>query len=62
VRNLIKAGIARGEFKRQDPRVAGFALLGAINWIPKWYRTEGELSSEAIAEQFADFFLRALHA
>jgi AcrR family transcriptional regulator len=62
VRNLIKAGIARGEFRRQDPRIAGFALLGAINWIPKWFRPEGELSSEAIAEQFADFFLQALHA
>jgi AcrR family transcriptional regulator len=62
VRSLIRAGIARGEFRRQDARVAGFALLGAINWIPKWYRPEGELSSAAIAGQFADFFLRALQA
>jgi AcrR family transcriptional regulator len=61
VRALIKAGIARGEFRRQDPRIAGFALLGAINWIPKWYRPGGELSSQEIAEQFADFFLRSLH-
>ena len=62
VRALIKAGIARGEFRRQDPRIAGFALLGAINWIPKWYRPDGELSSQEIAEQFADFFLRSLYA
>jgi AcrR family transcriptional regulator len=62
VRALIKAGIARGEFRRQDPRIAGFALLGAINWIPKWYRPGGELSSQEIAEQFADFFLRSLYA
>jgi len=61
VRALIKAGIARGEFRRQDPRIAGFALLGAINWIPKWYRPDGELSSQEIAEQFADFFLRSLY-
>jgi AcrR family transcriptional regulator len=62
VRALIRAGIARGEFRRQDPRIAGFALLGAINWIPKWYRPDGELSSQVIAEQFADFFLRSLYA
>ena len=62
VRALIRAGIARGEFRRQDPRIAGFALLGAINWIPKWYRPDGELSSQEIAEQFADFFLRSLYA
>lgn len=62
VRALIKAGIARGEFRRLDTRIAGFALLGAINWIPKWYRPGGELSSQEIAEQFADFFLRSLYA
>jgi hypothetical protein len=59
---LIKAGIARGEFRRLDSRIVGFALLGAINWIPKWYRPGGELSSQEIAEQFADFFLRSLYA
>lgn len=62
VRALIKAGIARGEFRRLDSRIVGFALLGAINWIPKWYRPGGELSSQEIAEQFADFFLRSLYA
>ena len=62
VRELIKTGIALGDFARQDPRVAGFAILGAINWIPKWYRSDGELSARAIADRFADMFVRALRA
>jgi AcrR family transcriptional regulator len=62
VRELIKAGIAQGDFAKQDPRTAGFAILGAINWIPKWYRPDGELTARAIAQRFADMFVRALRA
>jgi len=62
VRELIREGIARGDFAKQDARTAGFAILGAINWIPKWYRADGELAARAIAERFADMFVRALRA
>ena len=60
VRELIAGGVAQGAFAKQDARTAGFAILGAINWIPKWYRPDGELSARAIADRFADMFLRAL--
>src|SRR5688572_29722683 len=60
VRRLIERGMRSGEFRACDPRLAGFAMLGAINWIPKWYRPEGELSAGEIAEGFADQFLRSL--
>jgi TetR/AcrR family transcriptional regulator len=62
VRELIETGIGRGEFPAQDVRTAGFAMLGAINWIPKWYRVDGELSAQAIAERFATMFIAALRA
>jgi AcrR family transcriptional regulator len=62
VRELIEAGIGGGELPAQDVRTAGFAILGAINWIPKWYRADGELSARAIAERFADMFMAALRA
>lgn len=62
VRALIRQGIAAGEFAAPNVRTAGFAILGAINWIPKWYKPDGELGAAAIARQYADFFLRALKA
>lgn len=62
IRELIQAGVSGGEFPAQDVRTAGFAILGAINWIPKWYRSDGELSAGAIAERFADMFMAALRA
>jgi AcrR family transcriptional regulator len=60
VRALIREGVARGDFKRVDVRLAGFAVLGAINWIPKWYHPRGELSAAEVADAFADFLVAAL--
>ncbi len=62
VRQIIREGVERGEFRKVDPRLAGFAILGAINWIPKWYNPKGELSSAEIADAFADFLVAALEA
>jgi AcrR family transcriptional regulator len=60
VRRLIQEGVKRGEFRKQNVAVAGFAILGAINWIPKWFRPDGPLSSAEIAEAFADQLIRSL--
>lgn len=62
MRRLIEEGIAAGEFPNQDVRMAGFAILGSINWIPKWYRAGGPSTATEIAEYHADFFLSALRA
>lgn len=60
VRELITTGAARGEFECADIKLAGLAMLGAINWMPKWYQPGGALPAAAIAEGMADFLMRAL--
>jgi AcrR family transcriptional regulator len=60
VRALIREGMERGDFKKVDARLAGFAILGAINWIPKWYHPRGELTSVQVADALADFLVAAL--
>jgi AcrR family transcriptional regulator len=60
VRKIIDQGIASGEFRKIDSRLAGFAILGSINWMPKWYRPEGKLPASSLADGFADFFIHAL--
>jgi AcrR family transcriptional regulator len=60
VRRLIEDGVRAGEFECRNVKLAGFAILGAINWMPKWYRPSGELSAETIAEDMVAYFLRGL--
>jgi AcrR family transcriptional regulator len=62
VRQLIEEGIAAGEFPSQDVRMASFAILGSINWIPKWYKPCGPMTAREIAAYQARFFVSALAA
>jgi hypothetical protein len=56
----IEEGIAQGEFADQDVNLAGFAILGAVNWISKWYNARGPRTAQEVAVAFADFFRRGL--
>ena len=60
LRDLIAQGIKDGEFREADPKIAVFAILGAINWIARWYRPEGEIHSPELGVQFADYLVGGL--
>lgn len=46
----------RGSKSSVNPRAAAFALLGMINWIYQWYRPEGMLQEENLAQQYTEIF------
>lgn len=60
VRGLVESGIAAGALAPVDAKLATLALLGALNASTRWYRPGGQLSPEAIGEQFAALFLDGL--
>lgn len=60
VRRVLEDGMARGLFARRDPKLLTFALMGAVNWIPRWFDPEGPASSQQIADAFADLFITGL--
>lgn len=62
IRDIIKEGQKEGVFVRCDPKLTTFAILGAVNWITKWFSLEGPLTAREIGEQFAEMFLRSLSA
>ena len=59
-RDMIEEGISENIFYCQDSAIASRALLGVMNWTITWYRPDGSLSPEMIAEQFADLFFTGL--
>lgn len=59
-RNLIRKGIKDGSIIPCDPKLAAFALLGATNWVPKWYRDDGEWSAEEVAESLVNLVTRSI--
>lgn len=62
VRRIIKEGMDRGVFARGDPKLLAFAILGAVNWITRWFDPRGAASSDEIGQAFADYLLAGLEA
>lgn len=60
LRQVIADGVAAGIFVACDPKTVAFAVLGAIHWIPKWYRQGGPCSAKEIAETFSAYLVRGL--
>jgi len=58
----IRDGIASGEFREVDPKVAAFAVIGMANWTSRWYSPAGPMSPEEIAEIIADIGIQGLRA
>jgi AcrR family transcriptional regulator len=60
IRQLLQAGIDDGSIAVADPKLAAFAIAGALNWIGHWFRAGRTLSAEYVAETFVQFLERGL--
>jgi AcrR family transcriptional regulator len=60
LRTLIIDGIALGAFRSTDPVLAAAFLLTALNGIAAWYRPDGRLTANRVADHFVDLALRSL--
>ncbi|MCJ7502238.1 MAG: TetR/AcrR family transcriptional regulator [Acidobacteriia bacterium] len=43
-----------------SPPLAAFALLGMVNWLYQWYRSEGLTKQDELTPAYVDFFFRGL--
>src|SRR5262245_9880445 len=55
VRGVLRELEAVGRLQDIDPTVAAFSVVGAIMWLPQWFRPGGRLSSEEVAEETVQF-------
>ena len=60
MRRIVEQGIATGLFAASDAKLLSFAILGAVNWIPRWFNPAGPSTSQQIADRFADYLIAGL--
>lgn len=60
LRAIVAQGVECCEFRPVDPKIAVFAILGAINWIARWYRPDGSLHAPELGAQFAEHLVGGL--
>jgi hypothetical protein len=56
---LLAKGIADGSIAPCDVRMTGNAIMGAINWIPKWFHGD-TATAKQVVEKFPDVLTRGL--
>jgi len=61
-RGLVSLGVEDGSIAPCNPKLTVFAIFGAINWVPKWYRRDGELSADEVVESLVTFITRSIEA
>jgi AcrR family transcriptional regulator len=56
----LRDGVRRGDFEVADPEVTTVALLDMINGINSWYRPDGRLSIDQLADTYAELVVNHL--
>lgn len=56
---ILERGIADGSITPCDVRMTGNAIMGSINWIPKWFHGKAAIGKE-ILDEFPQILTRGL--
>lgn len=59
--NILERGIEDGSIADCDVRMTGNAVIGAINWIPKWFHGDAKTARRTVL-QFPEILTRGLRA
>ena len=59
-RRVIEEGILQGVFHVEDAALASIFVLSALNWTYQWFRPDGPMSIEQLADQYTVFIMRTL--
>jgi AcrR family transcriptional regulator len=59
-KDTIVEGVRARLFVCEDPALATRALFGAMNWTITWFREDGEMSIEKVADQYTKLLLHGL--
>lgn len=56
VRNLLEEGIQDGSITPCDTKITAFSIFGAMHWLARWYRPDGDLNAQEIADRVFAIF------
>jgi AcrR family transcriptional regulator len=57
---VVAEGVDSGEFGPVDPGLAAVFILSAMNAMAHWYRPDGPLGPDELADHYAELFLGGL--
>jgi hypothetical protein len=59
---ILEEGIASGDFRPVNGKMAMLGFLGMLNWTHQWFSPQGPLSAQEVAAILVDLALRGVVA
>ncbi|MBP9186922.1 MAG: TetR family transcriptional regulator [Bacteroidia bacterium] len=60
IRVILNDGINEDLFDNVDEKFAALTILSTVNWINEWYKPDGKMNAEQVAEKLSDFIFGGL--
>lgn len=60
IRSIIEDGRKEGMFQFQNLTPTAFFIMGSIDFVVNWYKPDGDLSIEDLADEYADLTLASI--
>jgi hypothetical protein len=57
---ILEDGVQSGEFRAIDTHSAMLNIIGMCNWMFRWYRHDGRLTPDQIADNMVDLVLSGI--
>ena len=58
--SILQNGEDEGLFKEVNNKFAVLTILSSLNWVVEWYKPNGEMTAQQIAEKLTEFILQGL--
>lgn len=59
---ILQDGVSRGEFRPMDTRIVMLGTIGMFNYLFRWYRRDGRMTPDQIADELLDLVMRGVTA
>ena len=60
MREILRRGVKDRSLATPDPKITAMFLFGSLNWIPYWFKPDGELSVEQLAQRITKSLLAGI--
>src|SRR5947208_626335 len=59
---ILEDGVASGEFRSIDTRIVMLGMIGMCNYLFRWYRPDGRLVPDQIADELIEMVMQGVRA
>jgi AcrR family transcriptional regulator len=59
---ILRDGIDAGEFRPMDTRIVMLGMIGMCNYLFRWYRPDGRLTPDQVADELIEMVMRGVQA